>query len=336
MGKLLHIASRKPNERVWVPDFLAALERIGDLALVEDGDDLTDAACAELIRQCDVLITCWQSLPVPRSLAEDRGRLRYICNVTGSVRQSVPIELVEAGIPLTNWGDAPAGRLAEGAMTLLLAAVKNLRLRIETASAGGGALPGDAFSGTLEGMQVGVYGCGAIGRRFVEMLRPFEPVIRVYDPYVDGLPPGCLRSDSLPELFRESQAIVIHAGLSDETGGSVTAELLAMLPDNGIVINTARGAIIDQTALFSELESGRLLAGLDVLHPDKLAADHPARKWPNLILTSHNIGKAFAEGTVRPRGLQKMHRRCLENLERFFAGEPLEFAMDRDRYLRST
>ena len=327
---MLHIAARKANAKIWIPEVVEAIKAFGALTIVEDGEQLSDEECAARIRECDVLLTGWGARPVPPAIAKDPGQLGYICNVTGSMRQFIPLELVESDIPVTNWGDAPANRLAEGAVTLLLACVKNLRLRIETVQQDGWRLAEDAFCGTLEGMNVGMYGCGEIGRRFVEMLKPFRPTIRVHDPYVADLPDGCARVDSLDELFGTSEAIALHAGLSDETRGAVTAELLAKLPDNGIIVNTARGAIINQDALFAELRRGRLLAGLDVLDPDRLPDDHPAKQWPNVIFTAHSIGK------VQRSGMDIMHEICLDNLKRYARGESLRFVMDRDRYLRST
>ena len=333
MKKLLHIANRKAERRVWIPVFIEELEKIGDLTIVEDGEQLSDEECADLIRQCNVLITSWAARRTPVSIAADRGELEYICNVTGTVRQFIPIELVEAGIPVTNWGDVPANGIAEGAMVLLMAMIKNLRHRIEVVQNDGWRPPGDYFSGTLKELNVGIYGFGVIGMRFLQLIRPFGSIVRIFDPYIESVPDDCIRVGSMEELFSQSEAIVIHAGLSDETRGSITAELLAMLPDNGIIINTARGGIIDQDALFAELEKGRLLAGLDVLEPDRLPEGHPAKKWPNVIFTSHNIGKSHSDdGNV----LRPMHQVCLENLKRHIAGEPLKFVMDKERYQRST
>ncbi len=328
--KMLHIAARGLARAAWIPEFIDALNELGELTIIENGERLSDAECAARIRECDVLLTSWGARPVPAELARNPGRLRYVCNLTGTLRAFVPLEIVESDIPVTNWGDAPANRVAEGAMTLLLACLKNLRQRIETVRAGGWAPPEGMYSGTLEKANVGVYGLGVIGRRFVEMLRPFGATMRVFDPYVDELPAGCERAASLEELFASSEIIVVHAGLSDETRGSITAELLAKLPDHAVIVNTARGAIFDQDALFAELERGRLIAGLDVLEPDRLPADHPARQWPNVIFTAHHLSKV-----TRP-GMERMHEICLENLRRFQAGEPLRFVMDRERYLRST
>lgn len=332
---LLHVAMAEPSDRVWTRPFLEALRPIGDLTLVPNGAALPTEERLRLIRNCDVLLTCWGAAPIPDGVAKDPGRLGYVCNVTGSVRPFVPPEIVRSGIPLTNWGDAPANRLAEGAMTLLLATLKDLHHQIALVRRGEWQCDSRVYGGTLEGLRVGIYGLGAIGRRFVELLRPFGAAMRIYDPYVADLPAGCERATDLRELFASSDAIVIHAGLNDETRGSVTAELLALLPDHGIVVNTARGAIIDQAALFAELESGRLRAGLDVLEPDRLPPDHPARQWENVILTAHRVGRNPPD-YYRGDRLEDYHLVCLDNLQRFSRGEPLRFVMDAERYDRST
>jgi len=333
--RMLHIARRQPRWDLWPDVFCRALREIGDFEIVTDGELMSRAELVERIRGCDILLTGWSSMPIPPEVADDPGRLRYVCNVTGSCRPGVPLEIIESPIPVTNWGDCPAGPVAEGAMTLLLACLKKLPERQRVIDEGGYRVDKGFRSHTLRGLNLGVYGCGVIGAKFIEMVRPFEPVIRVFDPYVEALPEGCARVGSLSELFETSEAVALHAGLSDETRGTVTAELLAMLPDDGVIVNTARGAILDQDALFAELASGRLWAGLDVLDPDGLAADHPARRWPNLILTGHCISNGRP---IRADGgrLGCKHEVCLDNLRRHLAGEPLRFIMDRTRYLRST
>lgn len=333
--RLLHLAASEPSERAWIDEFVRQLRQMGELEIREHAEELSDDARASLIRATDVLLTSWGATAVPEVIADDPGRLGYICHLNGSVRSIVPRSVVAAGVPVTNWGDAPANRLAEAAFALLLAVLKDIPGRVDTTRSGGWTPGPSVYGGTLEGLKVGIYGLGVIGRRFAEMLRPFHPRIRVYDPYVADLPEGIERSPSLADLFEGSSAVVIHAALSDETRGSVTTKHLALLPDHGILINTARGAIVDQRALFAELESGRLRAGLDVLDPDLLAYDHPARQWKNVILTAHDLGKIRSLPGA-PHALWKFHRYALENLQRFKAGDPLEHLVTLDRYDRST
>jgi phosphoglycerate dehydrogenase-like enzyme len=198
---------------------------------------------------------------------------------------------------------------------------------------GGWKIDRASHGGSLEGLNVGVFGCGMIGRRFIELLRPFRAVIRVFDPYLDEPVDGAERVTSLDELFEMSEAIVVHAVWTPETDKVINAERLAKLPDHAVVVNTARGGIIDQDALFAELRSGRLRAALDVLEPDTLPADHPARQWENLILTAHQVGMGWPR--ERPR-MGRMHEIALDNLRRWRDGRPLRFVMDPVRYRRST
>ena len=338
--KLLHVAHRNPEPRLWTNTFRAALQPLGALEVIAGGKDLPEAQLLAHIRAADVLITGWGANPIPPAIAADPGNVKYICHLTGEMRHTVPIEIIRSDIPVTNWGNATAYDVAEGAMVLLLAMLKNLRGFIAEKEAGfwRDASPEAVEQcGTLRGLKVGLYGLGFIGRCFLELLRPFRPVIRAFDPYAQDWPAGVERMDSLEDLFKSSHAIVIHAGLTPETRDSVNASLLRLLPDHGILINTARGGIIDQEALFAELETGRLRAGLDVLAGnDMLPADHPARRWPNLILTSHAVGSNL--WPIHPQDpdapLQTLHEVCLENLRRFNNGEPLEFVIDETRYAR--
>jgi len=309
------------------------LRELGELVIVEQARELGGHEVLAQMREADVLITNWASTPMPEALAEAPGRLKYVLNLGGTCRATVPIEIIRRGIPVTNWGDTPAQAVAEGAMALLLAVLKDLRGRTEGVLAGKcwGARRLGLASGTLCGLKLGLYGCGYIGQRFVEMLKPFKPELLVYDPYANGLPEDCRRVDSLDALFDESEAVAIWAGLSDETNGSVNAVRLAKLPDHGIIINAARGELVDQDALFAELKSGRLRAGLDVLvRDDYLPEGHEAHTWPNLLITCHDINSAW--WPERPPQLSYADGIVLDNLRRFVAGEPLRFVMDERRY----
>ena len=216
--------------------------------------------------------------------------------------------------------------------------LSGLRGRIDHIEAGHWHPAGQAFRfGMLWELPLGVYGYGFIGRTFVDMVRPFGPRIRIFDPFVADIPADCERVESLEALFDGSRAVAIHAGWTAETAGSVTAGLLARLPEGGVLINTARGAIVDQQALFAELERGRLRAGLDVLlPPEQLPPEHPARRWPNLVLTGHSLSQPFPKDYTSDNAFEPMHHICLDNVRRHLAGETLNFPMDRQRYQLST
>lgn len=332
---ILHLARHKPSPLFTLPAFQTALRGLGTFDLLENTETLPAEEVLALIRAADVLLTGHGTLPVPEELAPDPGRLQYICHLTGTLKGMVPPELIQSGLMVSNWGDAPANELAESSLTLLLSLLKEIPRHIRHSQAGKWWEPiPDALPGRLRGLTVGLYGYGFSGRALHNHLRPFDVKLRYYDPFVHDAPPDALRVDSLEALFGGSHVVSLHAGLNPETRNSITRELLALLPDGGILINTARGGLVDQEALFAELESGRLRAGLDVLaDTDDLPPDHPARHWPNLILTHHKLNRDLwpDAGSLKP-----MHEICLDNLRRFRDGLPIRFRIDAERLSLTT
>ena len=108
---------------------------------------------------------------------------------------------------------------------------------------------------------------------------------------------------------------------SPETAGWLSAERLALLPQDAVVVNVGRGSFLDADALARELQSGHLFgAGLDVTEPEPLPAEHPLWNLQNCILTPHVAGVSFGH---LPQTEERIWRICAENLERYAAGEPL-------------
>jgi len=135
--------------------------------------------------------------------------------------------------------------------------------------------------------------------------------------------------------------LVVHASLCEETRKSITKELLALLPDGALFINTARGAIVDEPALIDEIMSGRIRAGLDVMdhsinpkNGDMPAFDDPVRQVSNAVFTGHHIGGD--DWSKNPENLDFTSLNCLENLKLFSEGKPLKFVMDVERYKKSS
>lgn len=333
--KAVFLMDRKAGFTRSVPErLITEIQRIPGLELEIDTDWSPDAPArlAERIRQADVLILSRQPR-VPDELASNPGRLKYICYLHGSVQGVLGLPIIQSRIQVTNWGDATGRGLATSSFVLLTACLNDLHRRIMAVRRGGGRGI-ESVGGWVDGLRIGVYGYGFAGKAFVDLALRLGAHVRVYDPFAQGVPDCCTRVNTLPELFDGIQALVIHAALTDETKGSVTAELLAKLPDQGVVVNTARGAIIDQDALFAELKSGRLRAGLDVLSPDDLPEDHEARTWENLIWTCHRFYSTGWPGEVGPPS--RRDEVVLENLRNFVQGKPLNFVIDEKRYALMT
>lgn len=321
----------------FTPDgvFADRLRELGDLTVAT----AESADLAQLLREHEVLIshhaTPFAALePVLPEVATDPGRLRYVACTHGGCSQYAP--LLEAGIALTNWGDHAGQGLALLSVTLLLALLRDLPSQVDNVRADGWSLLNSGrervYGGDARGLRVGVYGMGAGGQAFVPVAQSLGMELAAFDPYAEPWPEGVARAESLAELMEGRHALVVLAALTDETRGTVTADLLASLPDGGIVVNVARGAIMDQDALFAELTGGRLRAGLDVLEPDYLPPGHPVRQLPNCILTCH-VGP---ENLLNPAPLGRNEEYCLDNLRRFAAGESLRWVVDRQKLSRMT
>lgn len=330
--KILHFSL--PNGNV-NSEFLNAVRNFPNVQLniVENSNSLSKSEIINILQENDVLILSRAPM-IPDEIAANPGKLKYICYLHGTMRKPIGLPIIQSNIKVTNWGNTSGPALAEASFTLLMAVFKDLPKRILAVRSGAGQ--GITSMGTLiSKLNIGIYGFGYAGREFAKLIQPFGANIRIFDPYATDIPKYCTSVSSLDQLFSTSQAIVIHAGLTDETQNSITRDLLAKLPDQGIIINTARGAIIDQVALFDELRIGRLRAGLDVLWPDNLPENHEARKWENLIWTCHQFNSVPwpSEGI---EGQLSRYQTHLENIKAFTEGKPLQFVIDETRYLRMT
>jgi phosphoglycerate dehydrogenase-like enzyme len=180
-------------------------------------------------------------------------------------------------------------------------------------------LTGGATSSLL-GREVGMIGFGRIGRALVEMLRGFDVRWRVYDPFASRKSPTGVhvKFGSLNEVLKRSSLLTVTAAATERTRHLLNRERLAMLRDGSVVINIARGSLIDLVSLTREVESGRLRCALDVSDPEEpLPVNHPLRTLPGAIVTPHIGG-----GDRHTRG--EMADAAIDELQRFFSGEPVQ------------
>jgi phosphoglycerate dehydrogenase-like enzyme len=165
---------------------------------------------------------------------------------------------------------------------------------------------------------VTVVGYGAIGSAIATRFEAFRTEVTVVARTArmqDGRQVHAF--GDLPELARTTDVLVLIAPLTDETEGLVDAELLAALPDGALVVNVARGKVVDTDALVAELRSGRLSAALDVTDPEPLPAGHPLWTTPNTVLTPHVGGNTDLSV---PRSLDLVRRQVAALAE----GRPFE------------
>jgi D-3-phosphoglycerate dehydrogenase len=203
----------------------------------------------------------------------------------------------EQGIGIVNLRGFCAEELSEHAMALMLACARWIVVLNHWVKIGGRVSPSsdeaEQHMNILKGKTLGLIGFGNAGRAMVPKAKGFEMRILAYDPFVEKS--SCeklnVRKVSLDELLEESDFISIHANLTPENKNLLGPEQFKKMKRSAFIINTARGAIIDERALYSALSEGFIAgAGLDVTDPEPVALDSPLLKFDNVILTGHHAG----------------------------------------------
>ncbi|MFE2067945.1 hydroxyacid dehydrogenase [Streptomyces sp. NPDC059467] len=309
---------------IFPPEVLARLRECVEIDPTLVAHDLTDPRVRETLARTEVLVTGW-GCPVLDAAALDAApRLRAVLHAAGSVKGFTTPEVWRRGIVVSSAAAANALPVAEYTLAMILLAGKDVfafrdLLRTRRTFPYGDIVPG---IGNFH-RRVGIVGASRIGRRLIELLRPYDLVVSLADPYVDEVEAARLGVPLLPldELLRTSDIVTVHAPQTPETRHLLGARELALMPDGSVLINTARGSLLDHEALIGELRTGRLTAILDVTDPEPLPVDSPLFDLPNAFVTPHLAGSQGNE--VARLGLT-----VVEEAERLLAGDGLLYAID--------
>ncbi len=203
------------------------------------------------------------------------------------------------GICVVNTPDAPTESTAEFAVLLLLATARRLVAGRDAMRAGDWPQDAGLVGTDLAHKTLGLIGCGRIGRRVAEIAGALRLRVVAFDPHVADLPASVERADSLAALLPQADFLSLHAPASPGMRPLLGAAEFAACKPGVIVINTARGPLIDETALLAALESGPVAAAaLDVWDSEPPARDHPLRTHPKVLPTPH-MGAFTREGQGR-------------------------------------
>lgn len=260
--------------------------------------------------RADVVVAPYMgALPVIHRVAEVEG-LRLVQTLTAGY-DGLP-ERLPAGVGLaiaTGVHDASTAELAVG---LALASLRGL-----------GRAAVDQLTGTwrhetlpsLADRRVLLVGAGSVGAAIAARLAPFEvELTRVGTRARDDVAGHVHGVDELPALLPRHDVVILVTPLTERTQGMVDKEFLAAMPDGALLVNVARGPVVQTSALLAELESGRLHAALDVTDPEPLPPDHPLWRAPNVLISPHVGG----DSTAFPRRARALLR---DQLGRLAAGE---------------
>ncbi len=213
------------------------------------------------------------------------------------------------GIPLALTADANAGSVAEHVMFMMLHLAKRGFRYDQATRRGDWALRNSLEVVDIGGRRVLILGFGRIGREVARLCQAFGMTVSVFDPFVQAdiiQAAGCQPVGDFRQILAETDILTVHMPLSDETRGLIGAAELSAMPAHGLVINCARGGVVDEVALQDALTSGSIAgAGMDVFEQEPPAPDHPLFALENVILSPHSAGltlecaKRMAVSTVR-------------------------------------
>lgn len=224
------------------------------------------------------------------------------------------------GIPVCNVGTsgAEAGTVAEHAMLLMLACARKLIDGHQGIRAGEWPqLTGTSIE--LQGKTLGIVGLGHIGREVAKRARAFGMTLLYHDEVAaDEEIEQELRLKKMPlnDLLEASDLVTIHVPLMAATRGLIGNEEIARMKPGTILVNTSRGAVVDNEAVARAANEGRIIAGIDVYEPEPPPVDHPLRSAENVVLSPH------VAGTTR-ESVGRIMQAALDNLKRFEKGERL-------------
>lgn len=303
-----------------------SLRRLQQLVQVDDSlvaEQFDAPAIRAALSSAEYLVTGWGCPPITAAVLDAAPRLRAILHTAGSVKAHVTAECWERGLAVTSAAAANAVPVAEYTLaTILLAGKDVFRLGNHYRTARHFTVA-EVQSGVGNyGRTVGVIGASRIGRRVIELLRPFDLDVYLFDPYVDTVTAAELGVHlvDLDTLLRTCDIVSVHAPANPRTYRLVGAQQLALMRDGATLINTARGELVDTNALIKHLETGRLYAVLDVTDPEPLPGHSALWELPDVFLTPHIAGSHGNE-------LARMGDCIIDELERILDGRPLAHAI---------
>jgi len=304
--------------------------RLGSVADVLDFEPLTafeDARAAELLPRTEILLTGWGCPPITPNALDKAPRLRAVVHAAGTVKDHVPEACWDRGLLVTSAAAANALPVAEYTLAAILFANKRaFPIQRRYAELREFRWWPMEFPGLGNYAKViGIVGASFVGRRVIELLRPFDFEIIVFDPFLsekDAVALGVRKVD-LDELMRQADIVSLHAPALPATREMISRELLAQMKNGATLINTARGWIVDGAALTDALVAGRIYAVIDTTEPEILPAESPLYDLPNVFLTPHIAG-AMGSETRRLGGL------AVDEIERYARGEPFKYVVRRE------
>lgn len=306
------------KEQLFSTKAMDRLFAIGDVS-INDTTSTDKEQVKKIIKDADIAVTSWGSTLLTKEILDEAPNLKLVVHAAGSVKPIVTDELWNRGIRVTG-SPKPLGQgVAETALGLSISASKNF-YNLSKNIAKGGWHEGYDDIKELYDLTVGVIGAGWAGKHYIKLMHNFDVDIILYDPYLSDEKAQALgvKKVDLETLLQISDIVSIHAPSIPETDNMFNRETLQLMKKDAILINTARGSLIDEKALYEHMAAGNLkYACLDVTNPEPPALDNPLRNLPNVIFTPHLAG-------LTNNGKRRIGMHTGDEIEKFIKGEDMD------------
>ncbi|WP_353895494.1 hydroxyacid dehydrogenase [Glycomyces tritici] len=292
--------------------------------------DFAEPAAKAALAEAEVVVSSWGVPRLNDDVLAGAPNLKAVLHAAGTVKWLLGEAGWARGVVVSSSSGANALPVAEYTLASILLAGKGIfQLREDFRKERSFTLGYIHPDVGNFGRTIGIVSASKIGRRVLELLRPFDFTVLLYDPFVDAAEAAELGAVSvgLDELVARADVVSVHAPDLPETEHLINAERLALMREGTVVVNTSRGRLVDTEALTVELLNGRLSAVIDVTHPEPLPAHSPLYDLPNVFLTPHVAGSHGNE-------LSRMGLFMVEDAERYAAGEPLLHRVDAETLWR--
>jgi D-3-phosphoglycerate dehydrogenase len=289
------------------------LEPLGCELVLAPGTE--EAQLVDAVGDADAMLVCYAKVTAPVVEAAAQAGCRVISRY-GIGYDNIDVQAATAnGLLVTYVPDYCIDEVADHALALLLALARGVHPAALSVRAGEWAVPHGTVH-RLRGARLALIGAGAIGRAVIERARAFGIDVVAFDPYVDEWNLDAGRAETLADAVAEADFVSLHTPLTDETRHIVDAESIALMRRAPILVNTARGPLVDMDAAAAALADGGLGGvALDVTEVEPPPADHPLRSHPRAILTPH-MGFYSVEAQA------ELQRRAADEVARALRGDP--------------
>lgn len=302
------------------------------------GRALTKEEMIEKVADVDAIITCWGSGLIDADIVKAAKKLKIVAHMAGTVAPIVSPELYDAGVKVIGANDHQfAESVAEGALAYMLLSLRQLKragkFLDEGHEEGWRAFKAKREIRGILDKTVGLVSYGAIADHLARMLQPFHCKIKVYSRTIsdEKLKQYNMQRASLEEIFSTCDVISIHTALNPNTEGMINKDLLKSIKDNALLVNTARGGVIDEPAMIEELKTGRFFAVLDVLCKEP----HPYE--PGGLYDLENVILIPHEGGPTPDRYKYIAQNIMDEVYDYLKnGTPLKSEIPKEKAMRMT